>query len=388
MSFALAIRLARFFFHFGLLPELQYSSNRGTMKYFTDTDLTGLWSNKEKAAFCLPMPDSDGISALERRLCVKLPESYLELMTESQNGGLLKRCAFPVKDAEGNIVRHVVNSYIASLGRVPAHEQDPIRFPEHDALRLFDDVPKLIAFGSNIDTLDSFVLNYLECGSDGEPTVAWIDRKARRGRDGEPVFDEHDWRNINEKFYWSLITLAPTFADYVKGLVVMPKLPAFDFKALKTPLKQAVKQSFRGLVQAHGQEGIVAYGLYIDDLASMVADAANTRDHLENNVASFPNERDFYTFATTEWKYEGLDYGLELFDDISKSLTTHSASLSENKRQHFRNKLLDICVDVLRELKSDRFFDKEYSEAVVLTVNISNDDISAAKARTIRQALS
>jgi hypothetical protein len=181
--------------------------------------------------------------------------------------------------------------------------------------------------------------------------------------------------------------LAPTFADYVKGLVVMPKLPVFDFAAFKAPLRQAVKQSFRGLVRAHGREGIVAYGLYIDDLGSMVADAANTAGHLESHVASFPQERDFYTFATTEWKYEGLDYALALFEDIGKPLMTYSASLSGNKIRSFRNKLLDACVDVLRELKSEGFFAKEYGEPVLLTVNISNDDMPAAKAKEIRRAL-
>jgi hypothetical protein len=359
------------------------------MKHFTDTDLTGLWSNREKAAFCLPMPDAVGIRALEQRLHVKLPESYLELMTESQNGGLLKRCAFPLKDAEGNIVRYVKNSKIASLGRVPADARDPKRFPEHDALTLFHDIPGLVQFGTDIDTyFDFFVLNYRECGPDGEPAVAWIDRKTRRGRDGEPAFDGQDWRSINRTYFWNLTALAPTFAEYVKGLVVMPKLPAFDFEAFKTPLKQAVRQSFCGLVRAHGRERIVAYGLYIDDMGSMVVDAANTADHLENNVASFPDERDFYTFATTEWKYEGLDCALELFDDLCKSLMSYSASLSRNKIRNFRDKLLDACVDVLRELKSDGFFAKEYSEVIVLNVNISNDDISAARAKKIRQALS
>jgi hypothetical protein len=122
------------------------------VKHFTDVDLTGLWSNKEKAAFCLPMPNAAGIRELERRLRVRLPESYLELMTESQNGGLLKRCAFPVKDVGGNIVRYAKNSNIASLGRVPADARDPQRFPEHDALTLFYDIPGLVRFGSEIDT--------------------------------------------------------------------------------------------------------------------------------------------------------------------------------------------------------------------------------------------
>ncbi|MDR2690091.1 MAG: hypothetical protein LBB76_10095 [Azoarcus sp.] len=37
------------------------SRETAVKKHLVDIDLTGLWSNKEKAAFCLPMPDVDGV---------------------------------------------------------------------------------------------------------------------------------------------------------------------------------------------------------------------------------------------------------------------------------------------------------------------------------------
>jgi len=216
------------------------------MKYFNDVDLKGLWSKKETEAFVFPRPSDKEISASEKRLGVKLPASYIELMSASQNGGLLKRNASPVRDIGGNIIRHVKNSFIQPIS---------LKHDRH-ALKFFYDTPNLIEFGRYLDihaSFGSFVLNYLKCSREGEPSVAYIDRKVRYGRAGEPVDKNNDWRIINEMFYWELTTIAPTFEAYIKELVIAPKLPAFDFAALKAPLKQAAQKSFREIIKVYGR---------------------------------------------------------------------------------------------------------------------------------------
>lgn len=45
------------------------------------------------------------LAALEQRLGVKLPASYIEFVSTSQNGGLLKRNGFPIHNASGNAIR-------------------------------------------------------------------------------------------------------------------------------------------------------------------------------------------------------------------------------------------------------------------------------------------
>jgi len=361
------------------------------MSCFTADDLKGLWSNKEKAYFVLPMPSDKELAELEGRLGVKLPFSYKELALTSQNGGLLKRNASPIRDTIGNVIRYVKNDYIDSIGRRPGEKNVPEHWPgheEHDAIQLFRDKSNLIEFGRNQDSYETFVLNYLECESNGEPSIAHIDRKVRRGKDNEPVEGSSDWRNINELYYWELTTIAPNFETYIKELVIMPKQSAFDFAVIKGPLKQAAQKSFREIVKAHGHEDIVAYGLYIDAEGSMVADAANIKVHLEKLVAAHPKDEDYYTYATNEWRYEGTDFALDLFDPICKELARYCATLgSESKIKRFRDILLDVCAEVLAELKSEGFFAKEYALPVLINVNISNDEISATKIKKIRLLL-
>jgi len=120
----------------------------------------------------------------------------------------------------------------------------------------------------------------------------------------------------------------------------------------------------------------------------MVADAANTKGHLESLVVDNPTDKDYYTYATAEWKYEGTEFALDLFEPICKELAMYSAALGqESKIKKFRDKLLDICAEVLAELKAENFFAKEYALPILLNVNISNDEMSTAKAKKIRTIL-
>lgn len=266
------------------------------MSYFTEADFKNLWKREGTAYFTLPLPSDEELAALEQRLGVKLPASYIEFVSASQNGGLLKHNGFPIHNASGNAIRHVKIDYINAIGRRPGDESLPTHYAGHkarDMPQLFYDIPNLLEIGGILGApyYDFFVLNYLECGTSGEPSVAFITRKVRCGKNGEPVDGIEDWWNINETYYWEVTTVAPTFDAFIKELIVMPKLPAFDFAALKIPLKQAAQKSFREIIKAHGHEVIISFGLYVDNEGSMVADAANTKAHLENLWLKIPQKR-------------------------------------------------------------------------------------------------
>lgn len=363
------------------------------MSYFTEADFKNLWKREGSAYFILPLPSDEELAALEQRLGVKLPASYIEFVSTSQNGGLLKRNGFPILDGSGNTIRHVKIDYMNAIGHRPGDESLPTHYAGHkarDMPPLFYDIPNLLEIGSILGApyYDFFVLNYLECGTSGEPSIAFITRKVRRGKNGEPVDGIEDWRNINETYYWEVTTVAPTFDAFIKELIVMPKLPAFDFAALKAPLKQAAQKSFREIIKAHGHEKIISFGLYVDDEGSMVADAANTRAHFEKLVAENPSDKDYFAYATNEWRYEGTDFALDLFEPICNELATYSAALgSDGKMKRFRDKLLDFCTDVLAELKAEDFFAIEYNSPVLLSVGTSNGDVSTAKRKKIRALL-
>ena len=361
------------------------------MGHFTETDLTKLWKPETNEKSTLPFPTDEELTALEKRLGVKLPASYIELATSSQNGGHLKRNGVAIRDESGDVFRYVKISYINPIGHRPGDKTLPKRMPGYEGFDLprpFYNKQNLLIIGENMDTYyEFFVLNYMDCGPNGEPNVVFITRKSSRGDENEPKND--DWRYISEKFYWEITSVvAPTFEEFIKGLVVMPKLSAFDFRAIKEPLKQAAQESFRQIIKAHGHEEIISFGLYVDDEGSMVANAANKKAHLEKHLEKYPSEKDYYTYSSNEWCYEGTSYTLHLFDPICRELSVHSRALgAEDKVKRFRDKLIDLCVEVLAELKTDGFFANEYSLPILLSVAISNGELPPAKIKKIRKAL-
>lgn len=362
------------------------------MGYFTEADFKNLWTPEINEKATLPFPMGEELAALEKRLGIKLPVSYIKLATTSQNGGYLKRNAVPICDESGNTIRHVKIDYINPIGRRPGDKSLPKRSAAHEDCDLpnpFRDKVQLFVIGKNLDApYDCIVLDYLKCTKDDEPTVAHIIRKTLRGKSGEPTSDSSDWRYINNVFYWEITTVAPTFDVFIKKLVVMPKLPAFDFKAIKKPLKLAAEKSFKEIVKRHGNEELISFGLYVDNEGTMVADAANKKAHLEQLISENPSEKEYYTYFINEWYYEGTDVALDLFEPICEELARYSAALgSDDKIKRFRDKLLDICVEVLAELKAENFFAKEYNQPVLLSASISDGDVSNAKRKKINALL-
>lgn len=351
------------------------------MNYFENTDFDKLWKPITNERFTLPFPTNEEFAALEKRLGVKLPASYVELASASQNGGYLKRNGVPLRDECGNLIRYVKINHINPIGR---SESEPI----YDHPNSFYDIPNLLVIGQNWDAdYEFFVLNYMDCGPDGEPTVIFITRKSRRGETDEPTRD--DWRYINEKFYWATPSLvAPTFDAFVKQLVIMPKLRPFDFATVKEPLKQATQEAFRQIIKTYGQEEIIAFGLYVDDEGTMVASAANTKAHLDELVAEYPSEKDYFNYCISEWCCDA-PAALHMFDPICRELSIYSKGLgTETKIKRFRDKLIDLCVEVLAELKAEDFFMKEYPMPILLHVDVSNAELSMAKTKKIRAILS
>lgn len=350
------------------------------MNYFVQADFNKLWKPITNERFTLPFPSEEELAALEKRLGVKLPASYVELAVVSQNGGYLKRNGVPVRDESGSVIRYVKINHINPIGMTAAG-------PIYDHPELFYGIPDLLVIGENWDAdYEFFVLNYMDCGPDGEPTVVFITRKSRCGSAEEP--SESDWRYINEKFYWEITaTVARTFDEFVKQLVVMPKPVPFNFEKNKLLLKHAARESFRQIVKAYGQEEIISFGLCVDDEGTMVSAAANTRAHLMELTAKCPSEKDYFTCCISEWRCDALG-ALYLFDPICREISVYSRTLgTDNKVKRFRDKLVDFCVEVLAELKAEDFFAIEYNLPVLLNVDIINGELSAAKVKKIREIL-
>lgn len=274
------------------------------MNYFVDADFNKLWEpvTSEYKRFTLPFPTDEEVIAHEKRLGVKLPASYIELATVSQNGGLLKRNGVLIRDEAGNVIRYVKINYISPIGHIEPEYTYLDQICDYPSL-LYN-IPNLVVIGENWDAhYEFFVLNYRNCGADGEPTIEFITRKSKCGEIDEPV--SGDWRYINEKFYWEI-----------------------------------------------------------------AATVANIKSHLDELVAKDPSQKEYFTYCINEWCCDAPCV-LHLFDPICRELSIHSRALgTENKVKRFRDKLIQLCVEILAELKAEGFFAKEYHLSILLNVDI------------------
>jgi hypothetical protein len=213
---------------------------------------------------------------------------------------------------------------------------------------------------------ERFVLDYSECGKTGEPKISFV--QGRYNADYEVTI------------------IAEDFERFVKKLSVAPKIPAFDFNSIKEALKDAVKAAFNEIINSHNGEIFNGFALYTDAIGSMIAPAVNTKEHFEKNITLYPKDEQFYKYATTEWKYEGTG-GTILFEPINNMISQYTAKLNnEKKKQNFRNGIIELCITVLLELKTEEYFDS-ISKDYILMVNVSNDEIGKSKLKEIIKIL-
>ncbi|RXZ81946.1 SMI1/KNR4 family protein [Paenibacillaceae bacterium] len=79
-----------------------------------DLDFKQLW-NERKAEFRRAIFTEEEKSQYEENLQYKLPQSYISLLQNTQNGGLLKRNCFPIYDENQNVKQLFLCSYISSI---------------------------------------------------------------------------------------------------------------------------------------------------------------------------------------------------------------------------------------------------------------------------------
>jgi hypothetical protein len=157
-------------------------------------------------------PDVEGppltdelVSAAERILDVKLPDSYVELMREC-NGGYLTHSVFPTNQPTSWAADHV--SVTSILGIAPPTGDEESEPPGYgNGVLSTPYMTREWGLPEGLVLLDGdghtwVALDYRGAGVDGEPSVVWIDVE----------LDEE-------------LDLAPTFSDLVSGLLTEDDLP-------------------------------------------------------------------------------------------------------------------------------------------------------------------
>ncbi|MNI37656.1 hypothetical protein D3C73_917580 [compost metagenome] len=112
----------------------------------------------------------------------------------------------------------------------------------------------------------------------------------------------------------------------------------------------------------------------------------NTKDFLKQVVEKDPKEQEFYKYETTEWKYEGEH--TEHFNVVCETMVKHVTLLTSNSKvSQFRNKMVEICIQVLEELNADLFFTQICERDILLMINISNGELSGQKKKRMIRRL-
>lgn len=308
-----------------------------------DFDFKNFWNDsaESKRDWILPMPTDDELLEIEKKLGYKLPQAYIELMKNSHNGGLLKRNAYVKLNKENEITELCRIDYIDSINKLKS-ESERKAFP---GLASLPDVG--IYFGSHIEGREKFALDYSAADS-SEPHISVI------------------LYSVKDKKYYPK-RIADNFQEFIESLRKLEKPASFDFAVLKEKIKASSIQALTQ-VQQIKTEKIIAFGLFTGNDAKFIAPAINTAGHLAAHIAEFPGEKDFYTYSTTEWKYEG-NLMSDSFDEINLIIDKYHIYLKSDKQiTGFRKLILDTCVTSLIELKRENAFPSD----ITLMVNVSN----------------
>ncbi len=167
-----------------------------TTGHFDEFDAGDFWARGEWAqAYFEPELSAMQIVAAECVFGKRLPDSYVEFSSFNNGGGLAR--AHPVPQPTSWVKDHVAIWGIFGIGRTASRS---LLGPQ--GARFMRDVWGYPEWGIGVGdtptgTRELIMLDYRECGPEGEPSVVHVDRGAG----------------------YAAVVLAPDFASFIRGLV-------------------------------------------------------------------------------------------------------------------------------------------------------------------------
>lgn len=148
---------------------------------------------------------------------------------------------------------------------------------------------------------------------------------------------------------------------------------------LKTEIKEAVKKSFIKIIESN--KDIYSFALYSDENCETLGVVSNTIDfYQKRKKLNGEDESDLYSkFSPEEWDFSifwGGEEDIE-FDKISKILYENADRYDfeipedEVKFNKFQQAFYQVCIDVLKELKSESFFKSIFPRDIFILFSAS-----------------
>jgi len=148
------------------------------MSYFDEINLAELWKSSDygRSEYVLPSPTENMIETVQGRLGYSLPGAYIELM-RFQNGGLLKKTAFPTNAPTSWAEDHIAISGIMGIGGTKNYSLCG-ELGSKFMIAEWGYPPIGIYFGDCPSAgHDMICLDYRTCGPLGEPKVVHVDQE-------------------------------------------------------------------------------------------------------------------------------------------------------------------------------------------------------------------
>lgn len=167
------------------------------LHFFKDFDFTDFWSESSYSVrdYIEEFPDDEMVASIENELGYKLPASYIELM-KIQNGGLVEKSCFPTTEDNSWAEDHIAITGLMGIGREKTYSV----CGELGSQFMIDEwgYPAIGVCIGDCPSAghDMILLDYSNCGKDGEPEVVHVDQEA-------------DYKKI---------FLAKDFETFIKGL--------------------------------------------------------------------------------------------------------------------------------------------------------------------------
>ncbi len=174
------------------------SARHAVTEHFGGFDHDGFWDDCDysREHYTEPSPSDDLVAEIEAELGVRLPAAWVEL-ARVRNGGMVLRPCFPMDEPTGWAPDHIAITGIYAIGRTAEWSVcGPLgsRFMEKE----WGYPPIGVGFADTPTAgHQQLMLDYRECGPDGEPSVVYVDQE-----------DDH-----------RITFVARDFATFIRGLV-------------------------------------------------------------------------------------------------------------------------------------------------------------------------
>lgn len=318
-------------------------------KTFKDFDFTDFWNDSDYALqeYVEDYPSDDLINSIEQELGYKLPASYIELM-KLHNGGIPKNCCYPTSERTSWAEDHVALTGIMGIGRTKTYSLCG-SFGSQFMITEWGYPDKGI-FICDCPSAghDMIMLDYSNCGKDGEPEVVHIDqefdyRKTFLAKDFETfirgLVNEEVYNNSEQDLAHTLKTLeSGRFSDILQVYFQKDKMVDFD-KVLRNLFTKLTKE--KGCFALHADSlSYLAYDIqfyllsinnkisskeaFIKEYPKMIAFGNNeisTGGYAPSFVEDWFNQR-FKSKEITKGLFSGYkltnNYKRELFEQIKQ----------------------------------------------------------------------